>query len=98
MRGDIEFWESFSLDVDNSWRKNAACVDSPGDLFFDESLKDEAQAICDTCSVWAQCVDDAIRFDDYGHRGLSHTERLSIAMHRKRNIKAFKYDLGMLDE
>lgn len=98
MRGDIEFWEAFSATFDNSWRKDATCIGTSADLFFDKSLQSEAQSICDACPVWAQCTDDAIRFEDYGHRGLPQTERLSIAMHRKRNIKAFKYDLGILDE
>lgn len=48
-----------------AWHAEAACVDEPLDVFFPTrgaSLA-RARAICATCPVRAQCLDEALEFD-----------------------------------
>jgi hypothetical protein len=98
MRCDLDFWEQFAATFTDPWREFAACIDTPEHVFLDPEYEDQAQRFCDQCPVWRDCLDDAIYYDDGGHRAMSEKERSSIIMHRKRNIKAFHYDLGLLDE
>lgn len=87
------------------WREFSACQDTPEYVFFYEADDPDydayaarAQSICDSCPVWADCLDDAIYHDDAGHRALSEKARASIVMFRRRNTKAFEHDLGILNE
>lgn len=105
MRYDLTFWEQFAPVLTDRWREFAACIDTPEYVFFYEPddpdyevYQQRAQNICDSCPVWADCLDDAIYHDDCGHRAMNQKARESIIMFRKRNSKAFEYDLGILNE
>lgn len=98
MRYDLTFWEQFAPVLTDKWREHAECVDLPEYIFHDDDYTEEAQRVCDQCPVWRECLDDAIYHDDGGHRAMSEKARNSVIMHRKRNAKAFEYDIGTLDE
>lgn len=99
MRYDIDFWTQFGATFTDEWRDHAACLDIDEDIFFEEEYEEQANRICNQCPVFYECLEDAIFYDDSeGFRALSAKGRNSIIMHRKRTIKAFKYDLGILDE
>lgn len=98
MRCDLDFFTQFGSIFKDKWRDHAECIDAPEYVFHEPEYTEQAQQFCEQCPVWAECLDDALYFDDGGYRALSEKERSSITMHRKRNIKAFQYDLGILDE
>lgn len=98
MRNDLDFFQQFGSIFRDEWRNFAACADIEEDIFFDDLRVEQAERICDQCPVWADCMDDAMYYDDAGFRGMDEKSRSSIIMHRKRNIKALQYDLGILDE
>ena len=99
MRSDLDFWTQFASVFTEKWRSQAVCIDMNADIFFEEGYEEQAQRICSQCPVFYDCLEDALYYDDSeGHRALSQKERDSISMHRKRTIKAFKCDLGILDE
>jgi hypothetical protein len=41
---------------DHSWRDNAACKDTPTEVFFNVKYKNEALALCQKCPVQSQCL------------------------------------------
>ena len=41
------------------WRENARCLGAENDIFFDESRKLEAVAVCNECVVKQECHDYA---------------------------------------
>lgn len=63
----------------DNWQHRAACRGLDPDLFFPEvgSTGTEARAVCNTCPVRAQCLDDAINRDEkFGiWGGMAHLER-----------------------
>ncbi len=97
MRGDIDFFKAFGatfVEV-SPWRDRAACSDNADEgIFLDESRTAEAQAMCDACPVKWQCLDDAVEWQDGGHRFIPEAQRDAISMHRKRHAKAFAHDLA----
>jgi hypothetical protein len=98
MRHDLDFFEQFGAIFRDTWRDVAACADTEDDIFFNPDREEQAERICGQCPVWADCVDDAVYYDDGGYRGMDEKSRSSIIMHRKRNIKSLQHDLGLLDE
>ena len=100
MRYDLDFWTQFAAVFTDEWRSKAVCLDIANpDVFFEDEYEEVCQRICAQCPVFYECLEDALYYDDnVGYRALSEKERQSITMHRKRTIKAFKCDLGMLDE
>lgn len=99
MRYDLDFWTQFAATFTDEWRSEAACIDINPDVFFEEGYEEQAERICSQCPVFYECLEDALYYDDNeGHRALNAKQRNSIAMHRKRTIKSFKCDVGILDE
>jgi glutaminase len=98
VKGDIDFFKVFGAVFTTEWRNEAKCLDLDDDtLFFDLDREEEAELYCSDCPVKLQCLDDALYYNDAAHRCLTENERKSILMHRKRHVKAFCYDLGLLD-
>jgi hypothetical protein len=98
MRYDLDFWTQFGATFTDEWREQAACLDIPIDTFLEPGHETEAERICSQCPVFYDCLEDALYYDDAGWRAISEKDRSSITMHRKRSIKSFKHDLGILDE
>ncbi len=88
-----EFIAKLSAMADDEWRAYAACVDTPIDLWFDSDRVDEAKAICETCAVRIECLDDAIRNDDDDCVRGGLADRVGVRLHRKRHRSAFEADL-----
>lgn len=52
-----------------SWRERAACIGADPDLFFDDTRKHEAKAVCEPCPVTEECLGYAVNepsTSDYG--------------------------------
>ena len=79
----------------DKWREFAACIDSPIDLWFDESRVAEAKAMCEVCAVRIECLDDSVLNGDVGSMrgGLSEAQRVGVSIHRKRHRSSFDADL-----
>lgn len=98
VKGDIDFFKVFGAVFTAEWRDDAKCLElEDDDLFFNLDREEEALRYCSDCPVKMACLDDALYYNDAGHRCLTESERKSIIMHRKRHVKAFNYDLGLLD-
>lgn len=75
-----------------SWMHQAACRDQPPDLFHPISAGDtcpEAQRICATCPVTAECLKAALaQRDTFGYRGgvSGETRRQMLVAREKRDI------------
>lgn len=74
------------------WREDAVCIDHGPEMFFPErhqALAQQAKAVCKTCPVRMECLDEAIanneRFGIWG--GMDTLER-SKEVRRRRNRKA----------
>jgi WhiB family redox-sensing transcriptional regulator len=72
-----------------SWRKQAACLGYPIDIFFgdDESgLRGSAavaKAVCSICPVRSECLEEHI-FEEFGiFGGLTHRERITLRARRQ---------------
>jgi len=68
----------------NDWTAQAACKDTPDLMFPDSNAHGiaKAKAVCRRCSVWRECLNDALdtRDNDHGIRGgLKPEERRAIA-------------------
>lgn len=80
------------MEVDERWRKRAACRDLDPDLFFVEQgqAADRARDICDEqCPVRVDCLEYAIsareEFGIWG--GMNKDERRRFQRNRKRKAK-----------
>ena len=69
----------------SEWRKKAACLGMPTNVFFLErgASSKEAKTICNTCPVKTDCLNEAVRinpiYDSYGiYGGKSSRERNKI--------------------
>lgn len=62
-------------------------------VFIEEGREEEAKAFCDGCAVQLECIEDAIKWDDGGFRGISEKDRKSVVRHRSRYYRHFFYDL-----
>lgn len=51
-----------------TWRDNAACEGEDTNIFFSKSpsLTDQARAICNTCPVSQECLEDAMAWEADG--------------------------------
>jgi WhiB family redox-sensing transcriptional regulator len=53
-----------------SWRSDAACKGFPTEWWFPErrptKQTQQAVAICETCIVAAECLHDALRYEEFG--------------------------------
>jgi WhiB family transcriptional regulator, redox-sensing transcriptional regulator len=73
------------------WRLSAACLDMPTDLFLSNleatEPDPEAVAVCDRCPVRAECMAEALAYDDWGVRaGTSHRQRQQLRRRYRRVI------------
>jgi Transcription factor WhiB len=58
----------------NPFRLQAVCFGTDTEIFIDETRQEEARAICETCPVKLQCLDNSLEFDDEFFRYLSPKE------------------------
>lgn len=91
-----EFYRKMvAMFVDDDWSEYGSCRDiNDRDMFIEEERASEAAQACAGCSVQLECIDDAMWYEDGGHRGLSEALRAKVRMYRTRHIKAFDFDLG----
>lgn len=58
---DISAWQ---------WMRRAACLGSDTESFFEVSIaSDTLKRICEECPVRQQCLDHAVKNDEYGYWG-----------------------------
>lgn len=88
-----EFWEAIAAAYVDEWRNYANCLGSSGEIFLEDGHEEAARSVCNGCCVQLECIDDAIKWGDAGHRGLSEIDRWSVIRHRKRYNKLFVYDM-----
>lgn len=89
-------FEKFAQVFKDEWRTDAACSNVPDAdvLFFDPDHEQEAKAICATCPVRIECLDDALFYEDEScvRGGLNAKERITLAQFRKRTNPYIKFD------
>lgn len=95
----FDFYDLLAAVFARDWTDNAYCGGNPHEkIFLDPEFEDTAKGFCAKCPVRRECLDDALYYGDGGFRGgLNEKERDSIIMHRRRNSKAFQFDLGLID-
>lgn len=95
----FDFFDLFGAVFNRDWADDAYCGgNTREEIFLEEEHLEVAKRFCDRCPVRRQCLDDALYYGDGGTRaGFTEKERESIIMHRRRNSKAFQYDLGLID-
>lgn len=69
----IDYVVAPRLERPEDWRQQAACAETDPELWFPDGWHEspDAIAICNTCPVRQECLDDALRMDDnaFGIRG-----------------------------
>ena len=88
-----EFFEAMGEVFLDEWRGYANCIGTDKDIWIEPEREAEAENICSGCSVWIECVEDALRWGDGGFRGLSEETRVKVSRHRRRYNKLFEYDM-----
>ena len=72
----------------DSWTERAACAGTDTEAFYPEKKGDgrKAKAVCDTCEVVAECLQDAVNRDErYGiWGGLTEQQRAPLRLRRRR--------------
>jgi WhiB family redox-sensing transcriptional regulator len=87
--GPVTLFELFNLGSPDStdWVLSAACAGTDPELFFPGRGQPnrDAKQVCASCSVRAECLEDALERRDFvGVRGgLSPRERYAVARQRK---------------
>lgn len=75
------------------WRKDAACLGEPLDIFFPDGNCDDkwdtAMAVCRRCDVRDECLQLVIGLDDFSDRygvfgGMTPSERVTLRHNRAR--------------
>lgn len=86
------------------WWAEAACSDTPKDVFFPERIGvhnvKPALAICATCPVADECLEDVLAFEEgkperYGVAG-GHTPRERDEIARARTLLSADLDVGIM--
>ena len=76
-----------------AWKENAACIGKQK-LFFDDTratLVREAKKICADCTVREQCLDHAMKFQEYGvWGGMTANERRVLKRRLKKMMRLAK--------
>ena len=97
-------------EVDWTWRDDAACIGKPTSMFFPptsgvsgrisasaELAAEPAKAICATCPVRSDCLNDAfadLSFGRYGVRGGMTEHERNMEMARRRRLKRYRDEAG----
>lgn len=93
--------EAMESAANDEWREFASCkgLETPYfiKVFIGEEDEDpdeeQASAFCNACCVQLECMEDAIKWQDGGFRGISEMDRERALRHRKRYNQHFLYDL-----